>query len=95
MVAGTVRLGSPIEPACVRVGRGRGVNCCYRDGKTEPVNVSTWVPLSPAALQETSGQTSLQRHTRTVILEDVEGNLKWLQSQLSMIKTVLKLLLAQ
>ncbi len=78
MVAGTVQLGSPIEPACVRVGRVGGagwgrVNCCYRDGKTEPVNVCTWVPLSPAALQETSGQTSLQRSTRTVLLENVEG----------------------
>ncbi len=73
MVAGTVQLGSPIEPACVRVGTGWGVRCCYREWTTEPVNVCTWVLLSPAALQETSGQTSLPRSTHTVLLENVEG----------------------
>lgn len=78
MVAGTVRLGSPIEPepACVTVGCGGGEGgryCRYRDGTTEPVNVCTWVPLSPAALQETSGQMSLQISSHTVLLKNVEG----------------------
>lgn len=67
MVAGTVRLGSPIEPARVRVV-GERVRRCYWDGKTEPVNVCTWVPLSPAALQETCGQTPLPRSTHTFLL---------------------------
>lgn len=73
MVADTVQLGSPIEPACVIVGAGWGVRCCYREWTTEPVNVCTWVPLSPAALQETSGQNSLPRSPHIVLLENVEG----------------------
>ena len=53
---------------CENGEEGEGVSCCYRDGTTEPVNVCTWVPLSHAALQESSGETSLPRSTRTVVL---------------------------
>lgn len=53
-----------------------GASCCYGDGKTEPVNLCTWVPLSPAVLQETSDQTSLQGSIRTVLLGNLEEKSK-------------------